>query len=127
MTITVNKKAIAEASKKLKNWGRWGKDEQIGTLNHIRPEDVVRAASLIRTGKDFRARHSARPHRAADRPVRRPLQSDPHHAGHRHRRHRGPAGRTVRLRYADDAINMPVQCATHWDCARPHLLRGQDV
>ena len=53
MNITVGKKAIAEATQKLKNWGRWGTDDQIGTLNHVRPEDIVRAASLIRTGKVF--------------------------------------------------------------------------
>jgi hypothetical protein len=23
---------------------RWGKDDQIGTLNHVKPEDVVKAA-----------------------------------------------------------------------------------
>src|SRR5262249_54202133 len=47
MNITVGKAAIAEASEKLKNWGRWGKDDQIGTLNHIQPEDIIKAASLI--------------------------------------------------------------------------------
>ena len=36
--------------KKLSNCGRWGKDDQIGTLNHVTPEDIVKAASLIRTG-----------------------------------------------------------------------------
>ena len=51
MDITVGRKAIADATEKLKNWGRWGKDDQIGTLNHILPEDIVRAAGLIRTGK----------------------------------------------------------------------------
>src|SRR3974377_1110948 len=51
MNITVGKAAIAEASEKLKNWGRWGKDDQVGTLNHIQPEDIVKAASLIETGK----------------------------------------------------------------------------
>ena len=48
MDLKVGKQAIREASDKLKNWGRWGADDQIGTLNHIRPEDIVRAASLIR-------------------------------------------------------------------------------
>ena len=37
MNIKVGKQAIAEASKKLSNWGRWGKDDQIGTLNHVTP------------------------------------------------------------------------------------------
>ena len=53
MDIKVGKKAIAEATQKLKNWGRWGKEDQVGTLNHVTPEDIVKAASLIRTGKVF--------------------------------------------------------------------------
>ena len=53
MNIQVGKKAIAEATEKLRNWGRWGKDDQIGTLNHIKPDDIVNAAKLIRTGKIF--------------------------------------------------------------------------
>jgi dTDP-4-amino-4,6-dideoxygalactose transaminase len=56
MDIKVDRKAIAEASQKLKNWGRWGKDDQIGTLNHVTPQDVVKAASLIPLGEvAFRA------------------------------------------------------------------------
>jgi hypothetical protein len=45
MDITVGKKAIAQASEKLKNWGRWGADDQIGTLNHVKPQDIVKAAA----------------------------------------------------------------------------------
>ena len=37
MNIKVGRKAIEEASKKLSNWGRWGKDDHIGTLNHVTP------------------------------------------------------------------------------------------
>src|SRR4029078_8821224 len=53
MNIKVGKQAIAEATQKLKNWGRWGKEDQIGTLNHVMPEEIVKAASLIRSGKVF--------------------------------------------------------------------------
>src|SRR5499427_6296139 len=53
MNIKVGKQAIAEATEKLKKWGRWGKDDQIGTLNHVTPADIVKAARLIRTGKVF--------------------------------------------------------------------------
>ena len=35
----------------VKNWGRWGPDDQLGTLNYITPEHVRRAASLVRTGR----------------------------------------------------------------------------
>ncbi|MDW8255276.1 MAG: cyclase family protein [Chloroflexota bacterium] len=32
------------------NWGRWGPDDQRGTLNFLRPEQVRRAAALVRDG-----------------------------------------------------------------------------
>lgn len=35
----------------VKNWGRWGPDDQQGTLNLITPEKVREAASLVRTGR----------------------------------------------------------------------------
>ena len=41
--MKVDRAAIYEAAKKLSNWGRWGADDQIGTLNNISAEDVVNA------------------------------------------------------------------------------------
>lgn len=35
----------------LSNWGRWGKDDRLGTLNHIGPEQRVAAAGLVRHGR----------------------------------------------------------------------------
>jgi kynurenine formamidase len=34
----------------LSNWGRWGDDDELGTLNHVTPERRARAAALVRTG-----------------------------------------------------------------------------
>src|ERR1700729_1961590 len=51
--MKVDKAAIYEASKKLSNWGRWGKDDQIGTLNNVTPQDVIDAGRLIKRGKVF--------------------------------------------------------------------------
>src|SRR5688500_20168681 len=42
---------LRKAAEKYKNWGRWGPDDEIGTLNHTRPEDIVGAARLVRKGK----------------------------------------------------------------------------
>jgi hypothetical protein len=53
MGETVNKAAIDEAFKRLSNWGRWGKQDEIGTLNHVTPSDIVAAARLIRRGRVF--------------------------------------------------------------------------
>jgi kynurenine formamidase len=33
------------------NWGRWGPDDQLGTLNLITPQAVVDAAGLVRSGR----------------------------------------------------------------------------
>jgi kynurenine formamidase len=42
-----------ELGKELSNWGRWGDDDEIGTLNFVTPEKRVRSAQLVRTGKAF--------------------------------------------------------------------------
>ena len=33
------------------NWGRWGDDDERGTLNYIQPEHIRRAAGLVRSGR----------------------------------------------------------------------------
>ena len=42
-----------ELGKELSNWGRWGDDDEIGTLNFVTPAKRVQAAQLVRTGKNF--------------------------------------------------------------------------
>ncbi|MGH7374113.1 MAG: cyclase family protein, partial [Candidatus Rokuibacteriota bacterium] len=37
--------------KELNNWGRWGHDDQLGTLNLITPAKVLQAQRLIATGR----------------------------------------------------------------------------
>jgi kynurenine formamidase len=41
----------AQYSKRFSNWGRWGEDDELGTLNHITPECRRAAAALVRTGR----------------------------------------------------------------------------
>jgi kynurenine formamidase len=40
--------AVFEA---VRNWGRWGPDDELGTLNYITPEMVRAAAGLVRSGR----------------------------------------------------------------------------
>src|SRR5258706_14755064 len=49
--VTLND--LNASAERLKNWGRWGADDEIGTLNNISPQDIVNAARLIRKGKVF--------------------------------------------------------------------------
>src|SRR4051794_3398357 len=36
---------------RVKNWGRWGPDDELGTLNLLTPERVREAAALVRSGR----------------------------------------------------------------------------
>jgi kynurenine formamidase len=42
-----------DLGRQLSNWGRWGSDDEIGTLNLVTPEKRVQASRLVRTGKVF--------------------------------------------------------------------------
>ena len=114
MNIKVGKKAIEEASEKLSNWGRWGKDDHIGTLNHVMPEDIVNASKLIKTGKVF----------ALGIPLDRNGPQTGLFGGRFNPIHQMLATGTDaiagqqdwnKIRYADDTLNLCVQGATHWD------------
>ncbi|MGO1074998.1 cyclase family protein [Inquilinus sp. CA228] len=115
MTKTLTRQDIYDAAKRVSNWGRWGDDDQIGTLNNVAPEDVVSAAGLVRKGKVFSLGLS----------LKEPIQSglfggrwNPIHtmlatgtdaaAGNQDEPY-------PYLRYADDALNMPCQASTQWD------------
>src|SRR2546422_4052766 len=36
---------------KVRNWGRWGPDDEIGTLNYITPDTIAAAGRLVTAGK----------------------------------------------------------------------------
>ena len=42
---------VKKAARRCKNWGRWGTDDEIGTLNFTTPDDIVAAARLVKKGK----------------------------------------------------------------------------
>lgn len=42
---------VREYTRRHSNWGRWGDDDERGTLNHVTPEAVTHAASLVRQGR----------------------------------------------------------------------------
>jgi kynurenine formamidase len=44
---------VHELAERVRNWNRWGPDDELGTLNFITPEKRARAATLVRTGKLF--------------------------------------------------------------------------
>ena len=50
----------------LSNWGRWGTDDQMGTVNHITPEIRIAAAGLVETGVSVSMAHEILTEEAAD-------------------------------------------------------------
>lgn len=107
---------IYDTAKELSNWGRWGENDQFGTLNNITPEDIVNAGKLIKKGKVF----------ALGLDLKEKIQSGLF-GGRWNMIHQMLAtgtdavagaqdsdGKTF-LRYADDAINLPCQGSTQWD------------
>jgi hypothetical protein len=40
-------------AKKVRNWGNWGTDDQLGTLNYITPQKIAQATTLPSQGKVF--------------------------------------------------------------------------
>ncbi|HEX2655237.1 MAG TPA: cyclase family protein [Xanthobacteraceae bacterium] len=115
MTINVGKKAIEEASKKLSNWGRWGSEDQTGTLNHVTADDIKNAASLVKRGKSFalgipldRGGPQTGLFGGRWNPILTMLATGTDALA-------GKQDHPKPLHYADDAIYMPIQSATHWD------------
>lgn len=113
---TYTRDDIYAAAKELSNWGRWGPDDQIGTLNNVTPEDVVAAAKLIRKGRAF----------ALGLSFKEKIQSGLFGGRWNLIHHMMATGTdavagaqdgdgVAYLRYADDAINVPCQAATQWD------------
>jgi kynurenine formamidase len=109
---------LREAAEKFKNWGRWGPDDEIGTLNHTTAEDIVAAARLVRQGKVIslalnfdnhgpQGAKSKYPALGRINPLHTMLRTGTDaYAGVLDKRG---------IRAADDMVVMPLQCGTQWD------------
>jgi kynurenine formamidase len=108
-------RSVREWGRRYSNWGRWGPDDERGTLNFITPERILEACALPRAGRviscalpfddkgpqtGFAGRHNPLHHMLQDGgDVLAGAQDFI------------PGG----FRYADDTITMPLQCGTQWD------------
>lgn len=105
---------VRALARKHRNWGRWGADDELGTLNHITPEKIVAAARLVRQGKvfslaiPFDSKGPQSGFGGRTNPLHFMLQDGGDIAS-------GAQDFIPGLRYCDDAVTMPLQCATQWD------------
>jgi len=114
----VTRDDLSAAAEKYKNWGKWGDDDEIGTLNYTSPEDIIAAAQLVKKGKVIsmalnfdnagpQGAKSKYPAMGRINPLHTMLRTGTDaYSGVLD--HRG-------IRAADDMVVMPLQCGTQWD------------
>ncbi len=114
----LNRQDLRDAAEKYRNWGKWGPGDEIGTLNHTRPEDIVAAARLVKKGKVIslalnfdnngpQGAKSKYPAMGRINPVHTMLRTGTDaYSGVLDSRG---------IRAADDMVVMPLQCGTQWD------------
>lgn len=64
----MTKADVEKLHKELSNWGRWGKEDQLGALNLITPEKRKAAAKLVRDGVSVSLARNPEEKEAADNP-----------------------------------------------------------
>lgn len=100
---------VREIAARVSNWGRWGADDERGTINYITPEKIRRAGSCIRKGKVF----SLGLNFGSDGPqIGQGGRVNPQHFM---TATDSPVYPTSPFRFADDVVVMGLQCATQWD------------
>ena len=115
---------IRETGLRCRNWGRWGPDDERGTLNYISPDRIVAAAGLVKRGAVFSL---AIPFNAKGPQIDQPRRFNPIHR----MMLTGPDCTTGAVKFpggvgfTDDMVVMPLQCATQWDALSHCFLDGQ--
>ncbi|MEE9608058.1 MAG: cyclase family protein [Myxococcota bacterium] len=106
---------VREWGKRYSNWGRWGEDDQRGTLNFITRERVLAACAVPRTGRVISC---ALPF---DQNGPQSGLAGRHNPIHTMLADGGDALAGAQdflpggFNYADDTVTMPLQCGTQWD------------
>src|SRR5919201_1530112 len=109
---------LRAAAEKYKNWGKWGADDEIGTLNYTSPEDIVAAARLVRQGKviSLALNFDHQGPQGAKSKYSTPGRINPLHVMLRTGTDAYAGVLDQRgIRAADDLVVMPLQCGTQWD------------
>jgi kynurenine formamidase len=105
---------IARRADAYRNWGRWGEDDVLGTLNFIDDAKRVEAAGLVRQGRvvSLAQRFDTDGPQKGWRRRTNPVHTMTDTGTDAERANQGfPHG----MGGADDVIAMPLQCSTQWD------------
>ena len=117
---------IKRKGRQLSNWGKWGKNDQLGVLNYITPEDIVEAAKLVKKGKVFRLGLEL-DENGPQKGIWGGRWNTMHHMlATGTDAVAGVQDKLYGLRWADDFINLPTQTASQWD-ALAHVFTGDKM
>ena len=86
----MSEEALRKLALQVRNWGKWGPDDELGTLNYITPDTIAAACRLATTGKVF-ALGVPLQREGPQSGTRAALQPDPRHVPRRRRRAETPA------------------------------------
>src|SRR3989441_925216 len=115
---------VREMGAKCRNWSRWGPTDELGTLNYIAPETIVRATRAVRRGVTFSL---AIPFDNTGPQINQPRRFNPIHRMIL----TGPDFTTGAFKrpggvgFADDMVIMALQCGTQWDALSHCFLDGR--
>src|SRR2546428_7981426 len=115
---------VREMGAKCRNWSRWGPNDELGTLNYIAPETIVRATRAVRRGVTFSL---AIPFDNTGPQINQPRRFNPIHRMIL----TGPDFTTGAFKrpggvgFADDMVIMALQCGTQWDALSHCFLDGR--
>ncbi|HVV35931.1 MAG TPA: cyclase family protein [Acidimicrobiales bacterium] len=96
---------------KVNNWGRWGDDDERGTLNLITDDVRRRAAALVKTGKAFPLAIAL----SEDGPQLGFIPGRVNPTRTMHMINEPSFGDPTMFCSSDDAVTMGLQAGTHWD------------
>jgi kynurenine formamidase len=92
-------------------WGRWGAEDERGALNFIGPEQVKRAAALVRTGQVISLAQPLSP----KTPVPKHRAGVQHFMGRDGGDYAAGARRPGGFQFAEDTVILPLHIGTHID------------
>ena len=115
---------VLQKASEYRNWGTWGPDDELGSINYVTEEKVAAASRLVKRGKVFSLAlplDSEGPMNGSYgriNPVHVMLQDGGDIAS-------GAQDHLATLRYTDDAAYMVLQSSTQWDALAHIYHDGQ--
>ncbi|MFW6030478.1 MAG: cyclase family protein [Halanaerobiales bacterium] len=115
MSKKVDKKLMHKYAKELCNWGKWGDNDELGTLNYITQKTVLEATKSVKKGKvfslaiNFDEKGPQTGYLGRVNPLRYMVKDGTDFLVQEN------IGEEDMIAFADDVVMLPTHGVTHWD------------